>query len=48
MEYERARAITHTQRGLGLGFTSSAAAFKSDPAASMAKPTSSGISFVKK
>ena len=48
MEYERARAITHTQRGLGLGFASAPPAFKSDPNVSAPKPSTAGISFVKK
>ena len=50
MEYERARAITHTQRGLGLGFSSTVTAqqLKADPNAVPPKPTTAGISFVKK
>jgi len=48
MEYERARAITHTQRGLGLGFASAPAAFKTDPNVTAPKPSTAGISFVKK
>ena len=47
MEYERARAITHTQRGLGLGFSSAPAQFKPDPNMTT-QPSTAGINFVKK
>ena len=47
LEYERARAITHTQRGLGLGFAS-VPPFKSDPSVIAPKPSTAGINFVKK